>query len=115
MLQHKTGYYDDMPDEAFDEHFKWLDNIAEKNGISQAIWSADNVDFDTVAFPVTVKRIRHLTCWCPETYAEVPPNATWLDVWKILDDLICESGDSDHCFIETFDIDGDTVRVFFGS
>jgi hypothetical protein len=96
-------------------YWGWLNEVADKNGIEYANWAADAVDFDAVAFPSTVTKLEHSTCWRESTYAVIPPNATWLDIWKLVDSLIKSSEDWDHCYIEQFDVCGDTVSVFLGS
>lgn len=108
----------DAPSPEFDkylEYLDWLADIAEKNILHYADWSAHNADFDAVAFPKTIKYLGYPTYWGNDTVAEIPAGATWLDIWKICDKLVYDSDGIDHRFIETFDIDGGTVRVFFGS
>ena len=41
---------------------------------------------------------------------------TWLDIWKVINELYLLSDDSDHCFFEGFeDYDDHTLSICFGS
>ena len=43
-------------------------------------------------------------------------NPTWIDLWKASDEIMLETGDEDHIFLESIDKVGETkYRVFFGS
>lgn len=103
------------PSPEFDKYLDWIYKIAQDSVLHSSDWSAHNADFDAVAFPASVKFIGFPIYWGNSTLLPIPENATWLTIWKLCDELVKESGDEDHRFIETFDIDRDTVRVFFGS
>lgn len=40
---------------------------------------------------------------------------TGLELWKYADELYNKLGDVEHRFIESFEVKGDTIEVFFGS
>jgi hypothetical protein len=40
---------------------------------------------------------------------------TWLELWEYADKLYNKLGDIEHRFIESFEVKGDTIEVFFGS
>jgi hypothetical protein len=40
---------------------------------------------------------------------------TGLELWKYADELYNKLGYGDHRFIESFEVKGDTIEVFFGS
>lgn len=42
-------------------------------------------------------------------------NPTWLTVWSACDKLITQSGDDYHIFIESLDIEGNTLHLIAGS
>lgn len=48
-------------------------------------------------------------------YVSIPENTTWLDMWRLADKLIKDSGDLHHTFIEDFVVNEDEVTLLTGS
>lgn len=46
---------------------------------------------------------------------QIPANATWLDIFRSLDQLVGDSGDTHHRFPEELRVEDDTLFVILGS
>lgn len=90
-----------------DALFDWLSTIAGENNLS-SVWSMMDIrDFTAVPFP-DVTRLEYDGGWGEAGGVDLPPHATWLDLWKAADALIANSGDDHHVFIEEFElVEGD--------
>ncbi len=77
------------------------DKICSENKFS-SIWSMFEVtDFSAVPFP-EARAVTYTRNWGKPVDFMLPINPTWLDLWKAADQLIKESGDNHHVFIEDF-------------
>lgn len=83
-----------------------------------ATFSVEGVlKFDEVPFPGKITRIYHDLHWGSVGTVEHSggTDLTWLQLYKIADDLINQSRDLHHSFIEGFYRDGTELRLLTGS
>jgi hypothetical protein len=80
-----------------------LDEIAKINKLNHSEWSMSKIKAsDMNKKTSTMKKIVY-NSW-GETQVHTfkrPQKITWLELWKIADELITKSGDSHHMFIES--------------
>lgn len=98
-----------------EQEFLKLQEIAEENGF-QTHWSLDTISpIDSLSYkwPIIAK---WMTNGIHDIKVELPNrNLTGLELWKYADELYTLIGDETHLFIESFQLKGDTIEVFFGS
>jgi hypothetical protein len=108
--------YWDAQDAAFDSEMDELDKIAKEHGLN-SIWSMSSVKSHQMDKPCSLK-IKQLTyqSWGKSQTREIKGKKSWLDIWKIADELMQASGDSHHVFIEGFeDLGEGKFRMYAGS
>lgn len=93
-------------EDEFEDNYKKLNEIADQNNF-MSIWSVDEVlpeDMDTPFSKDLVKSIRYEYGEGQEVmiFDGDGENFTWLQAWKYADQLIRQSGDTHHMFIEDF-------------
>ena len=90
-----------------------FNKIREKNGFSTD-WSLYEIKALSVKSPFKGKC---MTNGIDHNVKVKLPNRklTGLELWKYADELYKLLGDSDHLFIESFNMNDDTIEVFFGS
>lgn len=83
-----------------DERYEYLSDLADEHGLS-SVWSMDEVKDMNLYFGF-VKELFY--CVSKECRFSVVINQTitWLELWKFADQLIKESGQVNHIFIEGF-------------
>ena len=104
-------------DEAqWDRRFAYCNNIKLHNGFD-AIWSAQDVDFDQPHPFASDAVIVYQAHWGAVKDRHYPiTGPTWLDVYRAADLAMRESGDNHHVFIEGFSPQSDnTVQLHTGS
>jgi hypothetical protein len=74
-------------------------------------------DFLELAYPDVIRNVHYRDNWGSVTWLteRVNRQVTWLDLYKIADDLIEQSGDNHHIFIEGFDYDNGDLYLITGS
>lgn len=107
----------DEDEEAFEENAKQLDKVRDENNF-QTIWSVSEVlakDLNQ-KMPFKIGTI-YYESWGKEVKREINKKITWLEAWKVAEELILSSGDNHHIFIEDFHFDKDKgiVRLSTGS
>lgn len=83
----------------------------------RSIWSLFEIeDFTKVPYP-DAHRIQYIDHGGFYTVVkDIPNNSTWLDLWKIADECIEESGDNHHIFIEAIcDVGNGILELRTGS
>jgi hypothetical protein len=94
-----------------------LDEIANENDL-QTLWSVEEI---TDVYEEIGIQPKYITNGIESDIKVELPNIklTWLDLWKASDELYKLLGDTDHRFIEKFEVkteNGETfLEVFFGS
>lgn len=99
-----------------EKEYEKLIEIAEQNGFSTS--------WDIVDLISPIKALEWewpvMTKWMSDGVHDVKvelPNKklSGLELWEYADKLYRLIGDVDHRFIESFELKGDTIEVFFGS
>lgn len=94
-----------------DKNDAQLSELAEENHFS-SVWSVETVqakDMNSLC-PHRIKKITYESFGKPQSIKITQTNLTWLDIWKICDELMSKSGDTHHIFIE--DLIEDKKGVF---
>ena len=100
----------EQEEQQWDQRFTYCDNVKLNSGFD-AIWSAEDVDFDQPHPFVSDAFIQYHGA---KRYPIMGP--TWLDVYRAADLAIRDSGDQHHIFIEAFrPLDDNTVTLHTGS
>ena len=90
-----------------------FNKIADENGFS-TVWSIYEIEDLSLKSPFKGKWMS--TGINNDIRVKLPNRKlTGLELWKYADELCNKLGDTDHIFIESFDVNGDTIEVFFGS
>lgn len=82
--------------------------IAKENKFA-SVWSIYEVELHEPS-NITAGVLEYLG-----NYVQIPDNTTWLDMWRLADKLIKDSGDLHHTFIEDFVVNDDEVTLLTGS
>jgi hypothetical protein len=100
----------------WDQHYADCENVKTLNGFD-AIWSAEDVDFDQPHPFASDAVIVYQAHWGEVKDRHYPiTGPTWLDVYRAADLAMRESGDGHHVFIEGFSPQSDnTVQLHTGS
>ena len=100
----------DQEEAQWDQRFTYCDNVKLNSGFD-AVWSAEDVDFDQPHPFVSDAFIQYHGT---KRYPIMGP--TWLDVYRAADLAIRDSGDHHHIFIEAFSPQADnTITLHTGS
>lgn len=93
--------YREAEDDAFDKKMDEFGKIQDKNKL-WAIWSEYDISPKDMNKPFSEKPVESLTyeSWGPTQKMKVGKIATWLEMWKIADQVMRLSGDQHHQFIE---------------
>lgn len=107
----------DKDNEIFEENEDQLDKIRDENNF-QTIWSVSEVlakDLNK-KMPFKIGTI-YYESWGKEVKREINKKITWLEAWRVAEELILSSGDTHHIFIEDFHLDKDkgVVKLSTGS
>lgn len=80
------------------KNFPSLEEVADKNGFKSK-WSVSNVDATKINefFPFPINILIY-----SNNKVNVSNVLTWLELWRFADNLIKNSGDTHHIFIEQF-------------
>jgi len=87
---------------AFDSAATQFERTAKAEGFTSSQWSIYDVAdrMGTVPFP-EAKMLIYDRYTDTDLGVGLPPNATWVDLWRAADSLIKDSGDTHHVFIES--------------
>lgn len=94
----------DAENEEFDRNYTALSKIAKKNGF-QSVWSVGEAPAKVLNEKMSGKVAKLVyESWGPtqEVVFDQPQEMTWLELWKAADQLMKQSTDSHHCFVEGF-------------
>ena len=113
-LSLKPAY--EQEEQQWDQRFTYCDNVKLNSGFD-AVWSAEDVDFDQPHPFVSDAFIVYPSHWGANKGRHYPiMGPTWLDVYRAADLAIRDSGDGHHIFIEQFRPQADnTVELVTGS
>lgn len=99
---------------AYEENYVALEKVAQENNL-EFTWSVTEVPAtDLNKVMGTVKEIIYES-WGPTQKHTFPGNGkkiTWLEAWKIAENLMRASGDNHHVFIEAFSEDKKNKGVY---
>jgi hypothetical protein len=107
--------------DAFDEmiaDIKRLEEVAAANGFADSVWSIENTDFAAKHPYPKAKSMRYVTDYLgvQSGVEEIPiPGPTWLDLWRAADQLLKNSADKHHVYIELFKNHGEVIELWCGS
>lgn len=99
------------------EKIEWYGRIQIEHGLS-TVWSDFSVyDFNKVPFPEAKSMAYQYmrSGWGEDNDAPVPANATWLDLWKVANELVLHSRDLHHIFVERLELQGSVLVLMCGS
>jgi hypothetical protein len=108
--------YWNAKDVAFDREIVALENVAQEHGL-RSVWSMSSVQAAQMNEPCSLK-IKKLTyeSWGATQTRDIKGKPTWLEIWKIADEMMRDSGDGHHIFIEGFeDLGKGKFRMYAGS
>lgn len=83
--------------QAEQSRYDYYRHVQEKNNF-KTIWSADDVEDFSSAFPYAIKTLTYYSC----KHEFATSHVTWLDIWQAANQLIIQTKDLHHCFIEGF-------------
>jgi hypothetical protein len=100
----------------FDLQYNLFRNVRAAIG-AEACWSIPEVvDFTEIAVPNFIQNVRYTNYGDSDVSVPVGKyNLTWLELFKIGDQLIRESGDLHHVYIESFEQEGNDLLLYTGS
>lgn len=101
---------------ASDNEYKALSNLASENNL-HSIWSMSSVKSSQMneICSLKIKKITYES-WGATQTRDIKGKLTWLEVWKVADEMMRASGDGHHVFIEGFDDLGKGhFRMYAGS
>lgn len=93
-----------------DARYEYLSTLQDENDLS-SVWSMDEVK-DMNAHFGFVKELFYRVTNEKKVSVEINKDITWLEFWKFADQLIKESGDVNHIFIEGFAQNFDDTEVY---
>jgi hypothetical protein len=97
----------------FEKDYERFSIIQDENNFKTTwcLYEIENIEEDSDLSADT------MTDGCHNNITVNLPNKklTWLELWKHADMLFEIIGDSEHMFIESFELKGDTIEVGFGS
>lgn len=98
----------EIENNSFEKNWKELADIAKNNNF-QSRWSVEEVSSEKMSkqVPLKIKTIQYQG----NTF-KVKAKLTWLELWKIADQIIKNSGDEHHIFIENFEPINPTTGAF---
>lgn len=93
--------YRKSEDDEFDKKMEGFEKIQDKHKL-WSIWSEYDISPKDMNKPFSDKPVKSLSyeSWGPTQKMKVGKIATWLDMWKIADQVMKLSGDQHHQFIE---------------
>lgn len=94
----------------------WFSDIKEEHNF-KSVWSIFGIqNFNAIPYPDS-HRIQYIGHWgFDNVVKDIPNNSTWLDLWKIADECIEDSGDAHHVFIEAiYDVGNGVLELRTGS
>ena len=97
------SHFCDTEDDAWDKNYNKLCEISDKNKF-KTVWSISEVSAEQIEnkFPSNIKQLSYKG---QSINFNKSKNVSWLDLWKVADQLILRSEDDHHIFIEDFDED----------
>lgn len=93
-----------------DARYEYFSTIQDENDFS-SVWAMDEVK-DMNAHFGFVKELFYRVTSKQKVSVEINKDITWLEFWKFADQLVKESGEIDHIFIEGFAQDLDDTKVY---
>lgn len=104
----------DEQDAREEENEDALSDIRDENDFI-SIWCVDSVSAKDMKKPCTLE-FDVLSYYGIEIKInEINKPKTWLDVWKLCNELIVRSGHQDHIFIEVINVNNGIAEVYTGS
>lgn len=95
--------YREKEEDLFDSKMDGFRKLQEKNKFS-SVWSEYDISPKDMKKPFSNKPVESLTyeSWGPTQTIKHGKIATWFDMWKLADQIMRQSGDTHHIFIEAF-------------
>lgn len=95
--------YREKEEDLFDNKMDGFRKIQEKNKLS-SVWSEYDISPKDMKKPFSDKPVESLSyeSWGPTQTIKHGKIATWFDMWKLADQIMRQSGDTHHIFIEAF-------------
>jgi len=105
-------------------YFAYCDKIAATNHF-ETIWSISDIDLEAPHPFANAKFVRYKTSYFWRDFShenetdiilrKAIPGPTWLDLWRVANALIIETGDLHHIYIEAFAPSDDSLNLITGS
>lgn len=95
----------EQEDKDWETNHKALDEISSEYKL-RSVWSVSEIDYTKMQDCAPEMTEITYESWGPTQFHKFdkPTTPTWLDLWKIGDTLIQQSGDTHHIFIESFEM-----------
>lgn len=93
--------YREKEEKSFDKKMEGFGKLQDKHKL-WSIWSEYDISPSDMKKPFSDKPVESLTyeSWGPTQQVKVGKIATWLEMWKVADQIMKLSGDTHHQFIE---------------
>lgn len=103
LLNETFKKYRENKEKSFDKKMSGFEKIQEKNNF-WSIWSEYKISPSDMKKTFSDKAIESLSyeSWGPKQTIKIGKITTWLEMWKIADNVMKLSGDKHHQFIEDF-------------
>jgi len=91
-----------MMDTDFDSLISYYSDQGRSLGIRSAVWSIWEVEDLSSPHPWPLARTLVYQPWSSPRFLAPIKGKTWADLWQSADQVICDSADLQHCFVERF-------------